>query len=110
MEWGLELARHEYPAAALMVVGSIVAVMGMRRAGRGIAKPIGESSKVVTFYRGFRQAVVGLAVVGVGAAWMWHAPWLLALSLVIGLGELLESTIDIWAVTKGKDFRITLRR
>jgi hypothetical protein len=48
--------------------------------------------------RGFRVAIGGLALAGIGAAWCWQIGWLLGLSLIIGGEELLESTVVITAL------------
>ena len=55
---------------------------------------------------GFRMSVIGLALVGISAGWTWDVTWLLVLSLVIGGAETLESTVHIFAVTRGKDLRL----
>jgi hypothetical protein len=62
--------------------------------------------KAVTAMRGLRIAVIGLAVVGLGAAWAWHLVWLLVLALVIGGEETLESSVHIYALTRGRDLRL----
>lgn len=47
---------------------------------------------------GFRLTVFGLVLIGVGAAMIWQAQWLLLLSLGIGFVEILESStlIAVW--------------
>jgi hypothetical protein len=95
-----------YPAAILMALGTLIAVLGTRRQADGILRPMGDPAKAVTWMRGFRQTIAGLAVLGIGAAWLWQAPWLLALSLIIGAGEIFESSLDVWALTKGKDLQL----
>ena len=45
------------------------------------------------------SAIIGLAVAGVAAAWLWQIDWILVLSLVIGGEELLESTLHIQALS-----------
>jgi len=112
MEWLVDAPWREYPAGLVMIVGAMAAVFGARRGVDGIVRPLRDTGKALTFYRGFRQTVLGLALLGVGAAWLWQSPLLLSLSLIIGAGEIFESSLDVWALTKGKDFRIniTLRR
>jgi hypothetical protein len=107
MEFLTEASWRIYPALTLMAAGAAVAVPGIVRGWSGIMQPLGRPAKVLSIYRGFRRMIIGLALAGMGAAWAWQADWLLALSLIIGAGELFESTIDIWAVTKGKDFKIS---
>jgi hypothetical protein len=47
---------------------------------------------------GFRLTVFGLVLLGIGAALIWQAQWLLLLSLGIGFVEILESStlIAVW--------------
>ena len=47
---------------------------------------------------GFCTAITGLALAGIGAAWGWHLPWLLAVSLLIGAEEILESSVILVAL------------
>ena len=106
MSWILDWVWSGYAAAALMAAGAYLTLVGLRRQVDGITRPIGDPAKTVTWMRGFRRTIIGLAALGIGAAWMWEAPWLLALSLIIGGGEVFESSLDVWALTKGKDLRL----
>ena len=71
-------------------------IHGLRRWLRG------DHSKIVTWIQGFRLSIIGLALVGIGAAWAWQLTWLLVLSLAIGGEETLESSIVIYALKKGR--------
>src|SRR5262245_28692458 len=107
MDWLVESDWRQLPAASLMLTGVLLAIEGARRQIGGITRPIGDPSKGLTWMRGFRRTIIGLAILGIGAAWMWQAPWLLALSLVIGAGEVFESSLDVWALSGGgKDLRL----
>ena len=81
--------------AALTMWGTKLEVDGWRRSKYDL-------DKVLTIVRGFRFFIIGLAVVGLGAAWVWHLVWLLVLSLVIGGEEMLETSIMIYALRRGK--------
>ncbi len=89
-----------------MVAGPPLALRGLAQGWSGLRRPVRDPAKVLTFLMGFRQSVIGLALVGIGAAWMWDITWLLVLSLAIGGEETLESTVHIFAVTRGKDLRL----
>ncbi len=102
----IDLSWRLYPAAAVIAAGTALAALGLRREIDGIRRPFRDPAKLVTFMRGFRLAVIGLAVAGIGAAWAWHLTWLLVLSLAIGGEETLEGTIIIFALTRGKDLRL----
>jgi hypothetical protein len=54
---------------------------------------------------GFRLTVFGLVLIGVGAAVIWQARWLLLLALGIGFVEILESSalIAVWTWSRRRD-------
>ena len=52
--------------------------------------------------RGFRFFVIGLAVASLAAAWVWHLVWLLILAVVIGLEEMLEMSVVLYALRRQK--------
>ena len=89
-----------------MAGGPPVAARGLIQEWDGLRRPIRDPAKVLTFLMGFRTSVIGLALIGIGAGWMWDITWLLVLSLAIGGEETLESTVHIFAVTRGKDLRL----
>jgi hypothetical protein len=72
--------------------------------------PVRDPDKGLTWMLGFRLTVAGLAVAGVGAAWLWQRPFLLALALSIGGGELFESSLDVFALRRGRRWRIERER
>ena len=92
----IDLSWRVYPAIAIMAFGVAVVVFGVRRSF------LGDSAKLLTWLGGFRLAVIGFAVAGIGAAWAWHQLWLLVLSLVIVGEEVLESSIAIFVLKKGQ--------
>jgi hypothetical protein len=101
MEALMDLSWRLYLALPLMVLGAALAVWGIKRGVHGLICALrGDSAQLVTLMEGFRLAIVGLVVTGIGAAWAWHIPWLLVLSLVMGAGEMLESSIDIFALRR----------
>ncbi len=66
------------------------------------------------FVRGFRIAVIGLVLAGLGASWWWHVTWLFVLTLVFGGEEILESTVHLailrWKPKMGTPKSAVLRR
>jgi hypothetical protein len=90
------------PGAALLLYGGRVEVDGIRR-------PLRDPTKAITWVRGFRFSMIGLALAGAGAGWLLDQTWLIVLSLAIGGEETLESSIMHFALTKGRDLRLTVR-
>ncbi len=91
-----------YPAAAMMAAGGLFALRGVRAKMRRAAE-LKDPWKAYELMQGFRFAVIGLSIAGLGAAWFWSIGWLAALSLIIGGEELLESSFAIAAVRNGPE-------
>ena len=96
-----DLSWRGYPAALLMLLGAGLAVRGLRTIVHSLRGPIA----LLTGIQGFRIAVIGLALAGIGVAWLWHLPWLLAIAVGVDAEETLESSTYI-AVLKGGRRRI----
>lgn len=92
--------------ALLVVCGLFLATRGLRREWRGITMPLRDPAKVLTFFQGFRMSVIGLALIGIALGWAFGQTWLLLIAIAIGIEETIESTIDIFALTRGKDLRL----
>ena len=90
MNWGC----RSYPATALILLGAVLTARGVRGMP-GISRG---PMDMLAWVRGFRRAVAGIAVAGVGAAWLWHEPWLLAFALVFGVEEVWESSVILSAL------------
>ena len=91
----VDLGWRAYPSALIIASGALLLSIGTRKIVAASTLPAGDTAKMLTVVRGFRIAVVGLALAGLGAAWAWHVTWPLVLSLVFGGEELLESTTHI---------------
>jgi hypothetical protein len=91
---------------ALMVAGIPLGVRGLRIEWTALFRPLRDPGKVLMFFRGFRMSIIGLALIGIGAGWMWDQTWLILLSVAIGIEETIESSIDVFALTRGKDLRL----
>jgi len=97
-----ELSWRAYPAATLMALGLWLVLRGVRRCYAAWPRAAGGLMQPAAWMRGFRVTILGLALAGSGAAWLWQIAWLLAASLIIGVGELLESSLDIDALERGE--------
>lgn len=97
MEHLVDLTRPMAPLA-LILLGLVLAIRGLRQCRLAFPRPRAASMQPLAWMLGFRLAILGLAAAGAGAAWLWHLPWLLALSLAIGGEETLETSIAISAL------------
>jgi hypothetical protein len=70
----------------------------------------GNAAQLVPFIEGFRVTVWGLALMGIGAAWLWHLTWLFVISLAMGCGETLETSLILFALRYGSHLSIGARR
>ncbi len=95
MDAFVDLSWRPLPSAALIVIGLATVWAGTSLAGHGLRQRAGGGSNMQDFVRGFRFAVIGLVLAGLGAAWWWHVTWLFVLSLVFGGEEILESTVHL---------------
>ena len=90
-----ELSWRVFPSAAMIAIGTAIFLLGSRMASRGLNLPKGLSADMQMFVKGFRIAVIGAVLAGLGAAWNWDLTWLFVLSLVFGGEELVESTVHL---------------
>jgi hypothetical protein len=97
-------------AWTLIVAGSPLLIAGLAIEIDGITRPLRDPAKVITWVRGFRLSMIGLALAGAGAGWLLDQTWLIVLSLAIGGEETLESSIMHFALTRGRDLRLIVGR
>jgi hypothetical protein len=92
-----------YPLAALALLGTgLVALAAIRQVR--VHSPWSQTSRLLTWLRGFRLAIVGLALVGVALALLWGQTWLLVLSLGIAGEEVFETSWMISALERDRRF------
>ena len=90
-----------YPAVALLVVGLALVGSGVRAALPN-PPPHDWPDWALVYLFAFRRTVVGLCVTGAGLAWLSGVSWLLAVSVCVGTGELLESSYYIGVLRWGQ--------
>lgn len=87
------------PATALAITGVLLTGRGIRLGWRWAHHHDAEHN--LRFVRGFRLAVIGLALLAIAAAWQWHVLWLLVLAIAVAFEEILESSIHAYAIRRG---------
>jgi hypothetical protein len=92
-------------AVAVIAVGLLLAWRGLRGGRDGDRALLGRRIDMLHRIEGFRLTVFGLVLIGVGAAVIWQAQWLLLLALGIGFVEILESStlIAIWRLGRRRN-------
>lgn len=95
-----ELSWKIYPSFGMIAVGLAVLFMGASAARRGLGSPMSDPTRMHRFVMGFRIAVIGVTLAGLGVAWNWDILWLFVLSLVFGGEELLESTVHLYILRR----------
>ena len=85
-------------AVAVIALGLMLVWRGLRGGRDGNRALLGQRIDMLHRIEGFRLTVFGLVLIGVGAAVIWRAQWLLLLALGIGFVEILESSalIAVW--------------
>ena len=107
METLVHLSWRLYIAVPLMMLGAALAVWGSKRGLKGLLRAVrGDSTHLIPFMEGFRATIIGLALVGLGVAWVWHLTWLLVLSLATAGGETLETSLILCALRHGSSLEI----
>ena len=96
----VEPSWYVYPAAVLIILGLAVVVWGLSWGTSAVYRQARDPNKALAIMQGFRVGIIGLSLAGIGAARLWHLDWLLALSLIIGGEEILESTVVIAALKR----------
>ena len=92
-------------AIAVIAFGLMLVWRGLRGGRDGSRALLGQRMDMLHRIEGFRLTVFGLVLIGVGAAVIWQAQWLLLLALGIGFVEILESSalIAVWKWGRRRD-------
>jgi len=79
------------PVVALALLGvGLVGLAIVRQIRTHI--PWSQTTRLLIWLRGFRLAIIGLALVGVALGLLWDQTWLLVLSLAVAGEESFETT------------------
>jgi hypothetical protein len=90
---GLRIFAIASMSAGVAVVAWAVA-LAFTRLPPGAVAP----RRPLNMVRSLRAVLVGVSMVGLGAGLYWRNGWLVGLSLIIGLEELLETTVVVLAL------------
>ena len=111
MDTLVNLSWRLYLVLPLMALGGVLVVRGTRRGIAGLRCALhGDAAQLLAFIQGFRITIWGLALMGIGAAWLWHLTWLFIVSVAIGGGETLETFLILFALRHGSRLSMGTRR
>ena len=95
-------------AAVLVAPGVALVIVGIRRYAMMRRISPREHAKALTSMQAFRLSIVGLALLALSVALAFEIVWLGALAAIIGLEELFESSMAIFAMKHGANLKIRL--
>lgn len=101
MDTLISLPWRGYPAAALILLGAYLTLRAVLQC-RAAWPCLTGSMQPLAWMQGFRLTIIGLAVVGVGLAWLWQVPWLFILALAVAFEETIETSICIGALKRAR--------
>lgn len=107
IETFINLSWRLYVALPLMVAGTTFAIWSARLGRPALLCAVrGDPSHLIALMQRFRGTIIGLAIVGIGAAWIWHLTWLFIVSLTIAAGETFETSLIIFALRHGSRLQL----
>ena len=107
MESVIHLSWRLYLVVPMMVLGAIIAMWGAKRGRKGLLGAWrGDPAQLAPLMVGFRALIIGLALIGIGAAWAWHILWLVIVSLATAAGETLETSLILFALRHGRHLQL----
>jgi len=86
----------------LIALGAAVVLWAVRLQRRGPAPGAVAPTKPLDMVRALRAVLVGAALMGLGVGLLWENRWVVGISLIIGLEELLETSVVVMALRDEK--------
>ncbi len=102
METLVDLSWRAYPASLIIALGGTVLARGLVTVFATARIAASDRGKPISLVTGIRLALVGGAIVALGAAWLWQQLWLFILALAIGGEELLETSVVLYTLRRGR--------
>ena len=97
-----DLCWRAIPSALTMAAGLMLFIYGIETLAQALRTSIWSMDRPIVWVGGFRAAIIGLAVVGLGAAWLTQQLWVLLIALAIGGEELLETSVLLYVMRRGR--------
>lgn len=98
----VDLSWRVYPASLILALGGAVLACGMATLFATTRIAAGDRGKPISLVTGIRLALAGGAIAALGASWLWQQLWRFILALAIGGEELLETSVVLYALRRGR--------
>lgn len=85
-----------------MAAGLALFVYGVETIVRAHRVSVWDMKRPIVWVGGLRAAIIALAVVALGAAWLSQQLWVLLIALVIGCEELLETSVILFVLRRSR--------
>jgi hypothetical protein len=97
-------------APFLTGVGLYYAARGASMSWASLHRPPATPGKNVDLMSGFRTLITGTAVACIALGWLLQVPGLVIVAAIIGLGELFETSVDVYALRESERWASSQRR
>jgi hypothetical protein len=98
--WNTDLRLSLAPSLAIAALW--YAAIGASRSWTSLHLPPATPGKNVALMSGFRALISGTAVACIALGWLLHVPALVIIATIIGLGELFETSVDVYALREAE--------
>ncbi len=102
----IEAVLRETGQVALLTIAAVLFARSWSAFQRFRLSTVQDPQHNVLLLRGFRSAVVALALIGFALAWALDETWILLLTIAIGGVETLESSALLFGLTRGASLRL----
>ncbi len=98
----VDLSWRAYPASLILAIGGAVLGWGLVTLLAATRIAASDRGKPIALVIGIRLVLVGGAIAALGASWLWQQLWLFILALAIGGEELLETSVVLYVLRRGR--------
>jgi hypothetical protein len=89
---------YYYTPALVLALGIVMIVWGLSWGVKGIRQESKDPGRALAIAQTMRIAFIGLSITGMGIGFLFDLKTLIILSLIWGVGELLETSVVIGAL------------
>lgn len=98
--WNTDLRLSVAPSIAAVTI--YYAANGASKSWQSLHQPYDTAGKNVALMAGFRALITGTAVACIALGWLLHIQALVVIATIIGVGELVETSVDVYALRQSE--------